>query len=252
MKLNNNNRNNDSRRAGPASVGAATHPEFEGPDELYPTAAPSGSASAEPTSFQNDTLSEEKTEMTTDSFTALLNRNLSFVDQFEAGDLTIRPRMSTIILTCIDARVDPAHLFELGLGDAVVIRNAGGRITRAVMRDLGILSVLAANMPGPGPMQPELVVVHHTDCGLCRLANPIMQKQVAQRLSLSIDEVAAMAITDPDKSVQDDIERLRQTPGTPDQLIVSGFVYDVKNGTINQVVPPAPLRAPQPESVDHQ
>ncbi len=181
--------------------------------------------------------------MTSDSFTALLDRNRSFAEQFEAGDITIRPRMSTIILTCVDARVDPAHLFGLGLGDAVVIRNAGGRITRAVLGDLGILSVLAANMPGPGAMQPELVVIHHTDCGMSRLANPAIQEQVATRLGLSMDEVAAMAITDPARTVQDDIERLRNTPGTPDQLIVSGFVYDVSSGTINQVVPPAPLRA---------
>ncbi len=122
--------------------------------------------------------------MTSDSFSALLDRNRSFAEQFEAGDLTIRPRMSTIILTCVDARVDPAHLFGLGLGDAIVIRNAGGRITRAVMGDLGILSVLAANMPGPSAMQPELVVIHHTDCGLSRLANPAIQEQVAERLGL--------------------------------------------------------------------
>ncbi len=180
--------------------------------------------------------------MTSDSFTTLIDRNRSFAEQFEAGDLTIRPRMSTIILTCLDARVDPAHLFGLGLGDAVVIRNAGGRITPAVMRDFAILGVLGANMPG-GAMQPELVVIHHTDCGMSRLANPAIQQQVAERLGLSTDEVAAMAITDPARTVQDDVEQLRNTPGTPDQLIVSGFVYDVKNGTINQVVPPAPLHA---------
>ena len=181
--------------------------------------------------------------MVTASFTALLDRNRSFAEQFEAGDLAIRPRMSTIILTCLDARVDPAHLFGLGLGDALVIRNAGGRITPAVMRDLGILSVLAANMPGPGARQPELVVIHHTDCGMSRLANPAIQEQVATRLGLGMEEVAAMAIADPARTVQDDVERLRNTPGTPDQLIVSGFVYDVRSGTINQVVPPAPLRA---------
>ncbi len=175
--------------------------------------------------------------------TTLLDRNRSFAEHFEAGDLSIRPRMSTILLTCVDARVDPAHLLRLGLGDAVVIRNAGGRITPAVMRDLAILSVLAANMPGAGAMQPELVVIHHTDCGMSRLANPAIQEQVAKKLGLSVAEVAAMAINDPATSVQDDIERLRYTPGTPGQLVVSGFVYDVKNGTINQVVPPAPLRA---------
>ena len=181
----------------------------------------------------------------TADLTTLLDRNRSFAEQFAAGDLKILPRMSTILLTCIDSRVDPAHLFGLGLGDAIVIRNAGGRITRAVMRDLGILSVLAAsaNQPGTSPMQPELVVIHHTDCGMSRLANPAIQGQVAKRLGLSVDEVSAMAISDPTTSVQDDVERLRQTPGMPDQLVVSGFVYDVSNGTINQVVPPAPLRA---------
>ena len=103
----------------------------------------------------------------TADLTTLLDRNRSFAEQFAAGDLKILPRMSTILLTCVDARVDPAHLFGLGLGDAVVIRNAGGRITPAVMRDLGILSVLAAaaNQPVTSPMQPELVVIHHTDCG---------------------------------------------------------------------------------------
>ena len=192
--------------------------------------------------------------MTNDSFTAqvtreestdlakLLDRNRIFADRFDKGNLTIRPRMSTILLTCVDSRVDPAHLMGLGLGDAVVIRNAGGRITPAVMKDLAVLGVLAANMPGAGAMQPQLVVIQHTDCGMSRLANPPIQEQVAKKLDLSLDDVMAMAITDPAASVQENIEQLRRTPGTPDQLVVSGFVYDVSNGTISQVVPPAPLR----------
>ena len=187
---------------------------------------------------------EQTTAGATADLTTLLDRNRSFAEQFAAGDLKISPRMSTILLTCLDARVDPAHLFGLGLGDAVVIRNAGGRITPAVIGDLGILGVLAAafSQPGTSPRQPELVVIHHTDCGMSRLANPAIQGQVAERLGLSMDKVAAMAITDPARTVQDDVERLRNTPGTPDQLIVSGYVYDVSSGTINHVVPPAPLR----------
>ena len=122
----------------------------------------------------DNTLRKEKDRMTkeqitggaTADLTTLLDRNRSFAEQFAAGNLKISPRMSTILLTCLDARVDPAHLFGLGLGDALVIRNAGGRITPAVMGDLGILSVLAAafTQPGTSPRQPELVVIHHTDC----------------------------------------------------------------------------------------
>ena len=176
-------------------------------------------------------------------FTTLLARNETFAGQFEAGELKIRPRMSTIVLTCVDARVDPAHIFGLELGDAVVLRNAGGRITPAVLRDLAILGVLGANMPGSSPMQPQLVLVHHTDCGMGRLANPPIQQQVAQRLGLSVDEVAAMAVTDPAATVQGDIEQLRQMPGAPGALMVSGLVYDVGTGTVSEVVSPAPLRA---------
>ena len=173
----------------------------------------------------------------------LLDRNRGFAEKFDAGELNIRPRMSMILLTCVDARVDPAHLFGLELGDAIVIRNADGRITPAVLKDLAILGVLAANLPGDGALQPQLVVIHHTDCGTARLASSPIQQQVAKRLSLSDDEVAAMAVTDPTKTVQADIELLRRLPGTPDALIVTGLVYDVSNGTIDQIVPPAPLRA---------
>ena len=188
---------------------------------------------------------EQTTGIETADVATLLDRNRRFAGQFAAGDLKISPRMSTILLTCLDARVDPAHLFGLGLGDAVVIRNAGGRITPAVMGDLGILGVLAASFsqPGTSPRQPELVIIHHTDCGMSRLDNPAIKEQVAERLGLTVDEVSAMAIGDPTTSVRNDVERLRHTSGMPDHLLVSGFVYDVSNGTINQVVPLAPLRA---------
>ena len=174
--------------------------------------------------------------------TTLLERNQAFAAQFEGGDLNIRPRMSTFLLTCVDARVDPAHLFGLRPGDAIVLRNVGGRVTPAVIGDLAVLGVLGASLPGTRAGPLELVVMHHTDCGMARLADPAIQQQVAQRLGLSGEEVAAMAVTDPTATVQADIERLRQAPGIPDALIVTGLVYDVRNGTIDQVVPPAALR----------
>lgn len=176
--------------------------------------------------------------------TELLDRNRSFAEQFDAGDLAIRPRMSMIIVTCLDARVDPAYFLGLDLGDAFVVRNAGGRITPAVLQDLAILGALAAGVPGPSAMQLELVVIQHTDCGMARLGDPALQRDVAGRLGLELDAVAAMAITDPVASVRGEIELLRATAGTPDQMVVSGYIYDVTDGSVDQVVAPAPLRAP--------
>lgn len=176
---------------------------------------------------------------------SLVERNRDLAKHFAAGDLEIRPRLSTIILTCLDARVDPTHLFGLELGEALVIRNAGGRVTPAVVDDLGILGVLAevGLPPRSNPTPLELVILHHNDCGMSRLANPAVGGQVATRLGRSADEISAMTIGDPARSVQDDIEWLRRAASTQDQLIVSGFVYDVTDGTIDQIVPPAPLRA---------
>ncbi len=171
----------------------------------------------------------------------LVNRNRRFAEDFQDGGLSIRPRLSTFVLTCLDSRVDPARIFDLELGDAVVMRNAGGRVTDGVLRDLAVLGFLAASLPGAAGMKPELVVVHHTDCGMSRLADPEAQRAVGERLGIAPREVAAMAITDPALSVQDDIERLRRTPGVPDTLVVSGFVYDVADGTVTQVVAPAQL-----------
>ncbi len=121
------------------------------------------------------------------------------------------------------------------------MRNAGGRITPAVMQDMAILGVLAANLPGAGS-PPELVILHHTDCGMARLADPTVQDQVAQQLQLTNDEVASMAVADPAQTVQSDIERLRRARGAPDALVVSGLVYDVRSETIDQDVQPAALR----------
>ncbi len=78
---------------------------------------------------------------------------------------------------------------------------------------------------------------------MSRFADPSAQQALALRLGIAPDEVAAkMAITDPAQSVRDDIVRLRQAPGLPDTLVVSGLVYDVADGSVEQIVAPTPLR----------
>ncbi len=173
----------------------------------------------------------------------LLEGNRRFAEDFADGELPIRPRLSTMVLTCLDARVDPAHLFDLQLGDALVIRNAGGRVNPGVVADLAVLGLLAAALPGDKATTQELVILHHTDCGMSRFADPAAQQALANRLGIESDQVAeTMAITDPAQSVRDDVARLARTPGPPDTLVVSGLVYDTAHGTVEEIVAPAPLR----------
>ncbi len=166
---------------------------------------------------------------------ALLQRNKEFAADFRHGDLPIRPRLSTIVLTCLDARVDPAHVLGLEPGDALVIRNAGGRVTPEVEHDIAILGFLAQGMAGGGPPL-EVMIMHHTDCGAERFADPDVRKAASSSLGFDESRLEAMAIGDHSQSLRDDVARLRNAGRMPDGLAVSGHLYDVRTGGISQVV----------------
>jgi len=169
----------------------------------------------------------------------LIDRNLEFANSFNQGDLTLLPRLSMLVLTCLDARVDPAHLFGLALGDAVVMRNIGGRVTDDVIEQIAILRGLAVVAGG---VAFEVAVVHHTDCGASRFANPEVRQKLGEAAGTGEVAIKRLAITDPQISVAEDLDRLRAAPILPDDLVVAGYVYDVTDGHVREAVAPASLR----------
>ncbi len=169
----------------------------------------------------------------------LIDRNLEFASSFNQGDLALPPRLSILILTCLDARVDPAHLFRLELGDAVVMRNIGGRVTDEIIEQVAILRALAGVAGGTGF---EMAVVHHTDCGASRFANPQVRQKMGQVAGTGEAAIERLAITDPRISVAQDLDRLRAAPTLPDELVVGGYVYDVSDGHVREAFAPASLR----------
>ncbi len=171
----------------------------------------------------------------------LIDRNLEFASSFDQGDLAIRPRLSTLIVTCLDARVDPAHILGLELGDAVVMRNIGGRVTDEVIEHIAILRALASVLAGGAPAF-EVAIVHHTDCGTSRFANPQVRKKLAQASGIDEAAIERLAITDPQASVAEDLDRLRAAPTLPDELVVAGYVSDVTDGQVREIFAPASLR----------
>ncbi len=169
----------------------------------------------------------------------LIDRNLEFANSFNQGDLTLLPRLSMLVLTCLDARVDPAHLFGLELGDAVVMRNIGGRVTDEIIGQIAILRGLAVVAGGTGF---EVAVVHHTDCGASRFANPQVRQKMSQVAGIGEAAIERLAITDPQISVVEDLDRLRAAPTLPDELVVAAYVYDVTDGHVREIIAPASLR----------
>jgi carbonic anhydrase len=168
----------------------------------------------------------------------LYERNAAFADDFGYGDLTIRPRFAMIILTCVDARLDPAYFAGLDLGDALVLRNAGARVTPAVRLEVSMLWTLMEMASGKEPGL-HLAIVQHTACGMARFAEPEVEPQVIGRFGA--DAIATYAIEEPHLSVATDVERLRSDPGVPRDLVVSGHLYDVSTGRLATVVEPVRL-----------
>ena len=169
----------------------------------------------------------------------LIERNVEFANNFSQGDLPLLPRVSTLVVTCLDARVDPAHFFGLELGDAIVMRNIGGRVTDQVIEQIAILQGLAVVAGAAGF---DVAVVHHTDCGASRFANPQVRQKIDQVAGTGQAAIERLAITDPRVSVTEDLDRLRAAPTLRDKLVVAGYVYDVTDGQVREIVAPAALR----------
>lgn len=164
----------------------------------------------------------------------LLSRNEVFARDFSHADMAALPKLGSLILTCIDARVDPAHTLGLSLGDAVVFRNNGGRVTPGFIDELAALSMLVARMSGTEAPEFNIYLLQHTRCGAQAFADPGFQAQIKAKTNA---DVSASAITEPKASLMQDLERLRDAPALHDALSVAALLYDVDTGRVEEIAP---------------
>jgi len=183
------------------------------------------------------------------SLNSFLQRNKDFAArQSAAGTLMpsfprALPNVKSIIIGCADMRVDPADILGIKPGEAVVIRNIGGRITPGLLEQLALLGRIgevAGEIPGGGG-EFHIIVIHHTDCGTTRLVgDPAM---LAHYFQIEEGELKKKAVLDPRAAVAVDVALLRAIPALPSEWLISGLVYDVATGLAEVVVPPASIRA---------
>jgi len=176
----------------------------------------------------------------------VLAANAAYVDNFgDKGNLAIPPARGFAILTCMDARLDPARYAGLSEGDAHVIRNAGGRASDDAIRSLVISHKLLGTR--------EWFVIHHTDCGMALFTDETIRKLLSNSLdTATIDEtgwhdtgkgpgstegyyIDWLAFNNETSSVVDDVRRIRNHPLVPSDIPIYGFVYDVKSGRLIEV-----------------
>ena len=176
----------------------------------------------------------------------VLAANAQYVASFgDKGDLALPPARRFAVLTCMDARLDPAKYAGLAEGDAHVIRNAGGRASDDAIRSLVISYKLLGTR--------EFFVIHHTDCGMEFFTNDVMRGLLANSLetaeltgegfrdvgkgpgSRAGEFVEWLAIADRGQAVIDDVLRIRTHPLVPASIPIHGYIYDVKTGRLLEV-----------------
>jgi carbonic anhydrase len=178
--------------------------------------------------------------------TEVLESNRKYASNFgEKGKLALPPARHFAILTCMDARLDPAKYAGLAEGDAHVIRNAGGRASDDAIRSLVISYKLLGTR--------EFFVIHHTNCGMGFFSNEVMRELLASSLetaeltpkgfrdvgrgpgSHAGEYIEWLTIRDQAQAVIDDVERIRSHPLVPKSIPIYGFVYDVHSGKLIEV-----------------
>ncbi|HFD13217.1 MAG TPA: carbonic anhydrase [Crenotrichaceae bacterium] len=176
----------------------------------------------------------------------VLQANQTYANNFgDKGSLPMPPGRHFAILTCMDARLDPAKYAGLAEGDAHVIRNAGGRASDDAIRSLVISYKLLGTR--------EWFVIHHTDCGMETFTDDIMRDLLASSLKTSSVDASGwhdsgdgpgtteanyidwLTISDQATSVREDVMRIKASPMVPAEIPVYGYIYDVKTGKLLEV-----------------
>ena len=167
--------------------------------------------------------------------TPLLKRNEQFAATYTPAPLG-PPTAQMLIVTCLDHRIDPAITLGLWLVDAPIIRNAGGRVTQAVIDDIAYLAGQPFGGQGADDRLFEVAVVHHTHCGIGLLGDPGFRHEADEATGLAEAALEAAAVADPHLTVQADVERPLTSPLLSPKVSVSGHVYDIATGRVTTTV----------------
>jgi carbonic anhydrase len=149
--------------------------------------------------------------------------NERYASGFDKGELPMPPGRKFAVVTCMDARLDPAGFLGLDEGDAHVIRNAGGLVNDETIRSLLISHHLLGTQ--------EAVVIGHTDCGMLTFTN----EDVHEKLGPESESIDFQPFPDVAARVRQSVETIRSNPLLPDSFGATGFVYDVRSGRIEPV-----------------
>ena len=154
----------------------------------------------------------------------VVSANESYASEFEKGSLAMPPARRFAVVTCMDARIDPARALGLEEGDAHVIRNAGGLVSDDVIRSLVISHHLLGTQ--------EAFVIGHTDCGMLTFSNDDLRSTLSERQGVDASHLDFQPFPDCPERVRASARRIRESGLLPESYEVHPFVYDVESGRL--------------------
>ncbi len=161
-------------------------------------------------------------------FDEFVKANEQYAAHFDKGNAAMPPARGVAVVTCMDARLHPEEFLGLEVGDAHVIRNAGGRVSEDAIRSLVISERLLGTT--------DIVVIHHTDCGMLTFKNEDLTAKIKEDLGVDTTGRDFLPFGDLEQSVRDDVQTIKSSELIPDDIQVSGAIYDVTSGELREVV----------------
>ena len=157
-----------------------------------------------------------------------LKANEGYAASFDEGGLPMPPDRKLAVVVCMDARLMPDQFLGLDIGDAHVIRNAGGIVTDDALRSL----IISHKLLGTN----EFFVVNHTDCGMLTFEDEALRQRLAQETGADAKGLQFYAFKNLEENVRAQVQKIKSSPFLPDDIPVSGFIYQVEDGRLRQVV----------------
>jgi carbonic anhydrase len=158
----------------------------------------------------------------------LIKNNERYAASFDKGDKPLPPARGVAVVACMDARLHVSSMLGLEIGDAHIIRNAGGVVTDDAIRSLVISQRLLGTR--------EIIIIHHTDCGMVTFTDDAVKAQIKEDTGIR-PPFSLEAFPDAGDDVRQSIARIKASPFIPHRDSVRGFVYDVSTGRLNEVAP---------------
>jgi len=157
----------------------------------------------------------------------LLRANREYAEGFDRGDLPMPPARRFVVVTCMDARIDPTKILGLDLGDAHVLRNAGAIVNDDMLRSLVISRWMQDT--------EEVFVIGHTGCGMVGFTNESLRERLAEETGVAASDIDFEAFPDIEESVRASVAQIAESPYLQG-VTASGWVYDVTSGELREVV----------------